>query len=454
MQKRKYLIIITSILFAVVVAIIGFKNQGTSEVTSTKAAGAATEQESGSKAEGTEHGEEKSDLDRSADEMWTAKCEHDILHYTCDECRYELGVVRLSPTVIAENEQPGLIKTTIVGTQPFAKILPLTGEVQLNETKTVHISSPLPGIVSKTIVNIGQKVSAGDILFEIDSPEVAEAKADYLKKIAVLQLARKTAEREANLFAKKISAEVEMQEAKTRQAEAEIELANARTRLTRSGLSSKEIEVLGNSATNTVTGIIAVKAPRNGTVLEGHVNSGEFVESGKELFVLSDLSEVWVWANLKESDALTLNPSASGSKIHAEVSAQGSGGKKYQGTLDVISGMMHEQTRTVRARITISNSEGLLRPGMFVNVKLLLPGGENVVTVPKVAVLADEGRIFVFVHKEGDYWIRRPVTLGETFGDQVIIRNGLTSGQKIIADGSFLLKSDVLRKKMGAGCAD
>ena len=452
MKKRKNLIIITAILFVVVVAIIGFRNQGTSEVTSTKAAGADTEEQTGSRAEATEHGEEKSDLDRSVDEMWTAKCEHDILHYTCDECRYELGAVKLSPTVIAENEKPGLINTTLVGTQPFSRVLPLTGEVQVNDTKTVHVSSPLPGIVRRTMVNIGQKVSAGDILFEIDSPEVAEAKADYLKKMAVLQLARKTAEREANLFAKKISAEVEMQEAKTRQAEAEIELANTRTRLTRSGLSSKEIELLGNSATNTMTGIIAVRASQNGTVLEGHVNSGEYVESGKELFVLSDLSEVWVWANLKESDAIALNPS--GSKIPAEVSAQGTGGKKHQGTLDVISGMMHEQTRTVRARITASNAEGLLRPGMFVNVKLLLPGGENVVAVPKVAVLADEGRTFVFVHKEGDYWIRRPVALGETFGDQVIIRNGLTSGQKIIADGSFLLKSDVLRKKMGAGCAD
>jgi len=452
MKKRKKLIIITAIFFLAVVAIIGFRNQGTSEVTSTKTEDSATEKQTGSGAKATEKGDEKSDLDRSVGEMWTAKCEHGILQYTCDECRYELGAVKLSPTVIAENEKPGLINTTLVGTQPFSKVLPLTGEVQLNETKTVHVSSPLPGIVRRTMVNIGQKVSAGDVLFEIDSPEVAEAKADYLKKMAVLQLARKTAEREANLFAKKISAEVEMQEAKTRQAEAEIELANTRTRLTRSGLSNKEIELLGNSAANNVTGVIAVRAPRNGTVLEGHVNTGEYVESGKELFVLSDLSEVWVWANLKESDALTLNPS--GSKIPAEVTAQGSGGKKYQGTLDVISGMMHEQTRTVRARITISNSEGLLRPGMFVNVKLLLPGGENVVTVPKVAVLADEGRIFVFVHKEGDYWIRRPVALGETFGDQVIIRNGLTSGQKIIADGSFLLKSDVLRKKMGAGCAD
>jgi cobalt-zinc-cadmium efflux system membrane fusion protein len=452
MKKRKNLIIITTILFLVVVVIIGFRNQGTSEVTSTKTAGSAAEEQTGSGAAATEHGEEKSDLDRSVDEMWTAKCEHDILHYTCDECRYELGAVKLSPTVIAENEKPGLVNITLVGTRPFSKILPLTGEVQLNETKTVHVSSPLPGIVRKTMVNIGHKVSAGDILFEIDSPEVAEAKADYLKKMAVLQLARKTAEREANLFAKKISAEVEMQEAKTRQAEAEIELANTRTRLTRSGLSNKEIELLGNSAANTVTGVIAVRAPRNSTVLEGHVNTGEYVESGKELFVLSDLSEVWVWANLKESDALSLNPS--GGKIPAEVSAQGTGGKKHQGTLDVISGMMHEQTRTVRARITVSNAEGLLRPGMFVNVKLLLPGEENVVAVPKVAVLADEGRTFVFVHKEGDYWVRRPVTLGETFGDQVIIRNGLTSGQKIIADGSFLLKSDVLRKKMGAGCAD
>jgi cobalt-zinc-cadmium efflux system membrane fusion protein len=451
-MRNKKLMIITFILCGVIAVTIGFWTQRASVVTENKGISTAQAAQKNDEPKGEEHGEKKSDLDRSIDELWSAKCEHGILQYTCDECRYELGAAKLSPTVIAENEKPGLIKTTLVGTQPFSKILPLTGEVQLNETKTVHVSSPLPGIVRRTMVNIGQKVSADDVLFEIDSPEVAEAKADYLKKMAVLQLARKTAEREANLFAKKISAEVEMQEAKTRQAEAEIELANTRTRLTRAGLSSKEIELLGNSATNTMTGVIAVRAPRNGTVLEGHVNSGEYVESGKELFVLSDLSEVWVWANLKESDALTLNPSSS--KIPAEVTAQGSGGKKYQGTLDVISGMMHEQTRTVRARITVSNAEGLLRPGMFVNVKLLLPGGENVVAVPKVSVLADEGRTFVFVLKEGDYWIRRPVTLGETIGDQVIIRNGLTSGQKIIADGSFLLKSDVLRKKMGAGCAD
>ena len=84
----------------------------------------------------------------------------------------------------------------------------------------------------------------------------------------------------------------------------------------------------------------------------------------------------------------------------------------------------------------------------------MLSGTGDAVAIPKIAVLADAGRTFVFVHKEGDYWVRRPVSLGETLNDYVEIKDGLSIGQKIIADGSFLLKSDVLRKKMGAGCAD
>jgi cobalt-zinc-cadmium efflux system membrane fusion protein len=115
---------------------------------------------------------------------------------------------------------------------------------------------------------------------------------------------------------------------------------------------------------------------------------------------------------------------------------------------------MNAQTRTVKARIRVENKEGLLKPGMFVNIQVLLPGGHNVIAVPQIAVLSDEGRSFVFIHKEGDYWLRRPVTPGDPFNEYVEIKEGLTAGQTIIADGSFLLKSDVLREKMGAGCAE
>jgi cobalt-zinc-cadmium efflux system membrane fusion protein len=192
-----------------------------------------------------------------------------------------------------------------------------------------------------------------------------------------------------------------------------------------------------------------VRAPRAGTVLEGHANPGEYVEAGKELFVVSDLSEVWVWAALKDADLAAV--SAAGK---AEAIIEGPAGIVANGRVDLVSGTVSEQTRTARARIVVANPRGALRPGMFVTVRIAGSDAGAAVAVPKVAVLADEGRTFVFVHREGDYWVRRPVTLGRSLDDKVEIVAGLAPGQRIIADGSFLLKSDVLRSKMGAGCAD
>ena len=92
--------------------------------------------------------------------------------------------------------------------------------------------------------------------------------------------------------------------------------------------------------------------------------------------------------------------------------------------------------------------------GMFASVRVYLPGAEETVAVPKDAVLEDEGRAFAFVHHHGDYYVRRPVTLGRRWAGQIEIRDGLREADTIVAEGAFLLKSDVLRSKMGAGCAD
>jgi len=402
--------------------------------------------------EKAEAGEEKSDLDRTAEELWALKCEHNILQYTCEECRYELGVVKLADTVVADDAKPGIVKVATVAPQSFTKSLFLTGEVKMNESKTVRISTPLQGTVSKIQADIGKYVSAGDALLELDSNEMAEARGDYLKKVSSLNLAKKSAEREANLFAKKVAAEVDVQEAQTKLNEAEIELINANMRLERLGFSKKEIERLANNAASTITGILPIHAPFNGTVLEKNVSAGERVEAGKEVIILSDLSEVWVWADIRESDLPAVQQA--GEKTACEVEVSSAQGRKYQGTLDAVSGKMEEQSRTVKARISVANPDGFLKPGMFVNIRLMLTSSGNAVAIPKVAVLTDAGLTFVFVHKEGDYWIRRPVSLGGAFNEYVEIKDGLAAGQKIIADGSFLLKSDVLRKKMGAGCAD
>ncbi|MFZ2632746.1 MAG: efflux RND transporter periplasmic adaptor subunit [Desulfosalsimonadaceae bacterium] len=395
--------------------------------------------------------EELPDLDRPVDELWAAQCEHNIPQYTCDECRYELGVVKVSDTVINGDGKPGIITVAKTASMNFSKPLRLTGEVRLNEAKTVRVSSPLQGVIKTIPADIGGRFTAGDVLLNLDSDEVADAKAEYMKKAGALALARKTADREAGLFAKKISAEVDVQEAENRLTEAEIELRNAEIRLERLGFSKHDIGRLAGDA-SAINGILPVNAPITGTVMEKYASAGERVEAGKEIILLSDLSEVWVWANIREADLPLLQ--TQDAAIACEIEMPGAEDKTYPGALDVISGQMNAQTRTVKARIRVENKDGLLKPGMFVNVRVLLPGSGNVIAVPQIAVLADAGRSFVFVHKEGEYWVRRPVVPGDPFNEFIEIKEGLTIGQMIIADGSFLLKSDVLRGKMGAGCAD
>lgn len=407
----------------------------------------AEHKEAGHEEAGHDHGAEASDLDRPVEEMWEARCEHNILQHQCDECRYEIGTVKLDPTLFGDN---GLIRTGYPEKRQERHLeRTFSGEVQLDDTRTVRVASPVSGLITRRFATPGVQIEAGAPLFEVDSPEVAEAKSTYLKAAAGLNLAVKTAEREARLFSQKIAAEVDVQEAKAKRIEAEAEMATARGRLMRLGLAKADIEHISTkNGASFLDGLVTIRASKTGTVIEGNPATGERVEAGKELLTLSDLSTVWVQADVKEADiAIVGNTSGGEAKIDAL-------GRSFGGRLDTVSGRLSETTRTAKARFSVHNAEGLLKPGMFVSARLLLPGKGESIVVPKVAVLADEGRTFVFTHKEGDYWVRRPVTLGARLNGVVEIASGLSPEQQIITDGSFLLKSDVLRSKMGAGCAE
>ncbi len=404
-------------------------------------------QEGGDQADIPDHMAKVSDLDRPVDEMWAASCEHDIPQYQCDECRYEIGMVKLDAALMGDN---GLVRTGFPEKrQGRHEERSLPGTVQLDETRTVHVSSPLTGLITRGFTTPGDRVEAGAPLFEVDSSEVAEAKGIYLKAMAGLNLAVKAAERETLLFSRKVAAEVEVQEAEAKRTAAETDFAAARSRLLRLGLTKNEIEGISTkNGAAALSGLVVIRASRAGTVIEGHAAPGEHAETGKELLTISGLDSVWVMADLKDSDLSTVaNASGGAAKIDAL-------GRSFSGRLDTITGSVNKETRTAKARFSVANTDGLLKPGMFVSVRLLLPAEGDILVVPKIAVLADEGRTFVFTHKVGDYWVRRPVTLGARFDGLVEIKSGITAEQQIITDGSFLLKSDVLRGKMGAGCAE
>ena len=132
--------------------------------------------------------------------------------------------------------------------------------------------------------------------------------------------------------------------------------------------------------------------------------------------------------------------------------------RSFPGALDRLGGTIDEATRTIRARVVVDNRDGALRAGMFARVRLQLDGEATAIVVPEEALLEDEGRPFLFVRAttpgDAEYFVRRPVRPGRSAEGRVEILAGLQEGQTIVTKGAFLLKSDVLRAKMGAGCAD
>jgi cobalt-zinc-cadmium efflux system membrane fusion protein len=192
----------------------------------------------------------------------------------------------------------------------------------------------------------------------------------------------------------------------------------------------------------------------DGLVLTLHAVPGETAKTDQSLVTVGDNSTVWVWADLYDRDLPSVARGQAARRLEASVSVKAYPDEEFAGTVDLVTQAMEESSRTVKVRIEVNNKDGRLLSGMFANVKLFLPGTDEALTVPRNSVLEDEGRSFVFVRHLGDYYVRRPVTLGRTWGGWVEVTKGLQQGQDAVAEGAFLMKSDVLRSKMGAGCAD
>jgi cobalt-zinc-cadmium efflux system membrane fusion protein len=234
----------------------------------------------------------------------------------------------------------------------------------------------------------------------------------------------------------------------------EIRARAAREKLVRLGLSSAEVQALPGRGAAAGRGALVLRAPAAGVVLEMHAVPGELVRPDQSILTVGDLSELWLWADLYEDQLGRVVTGAAKGSLRAGVAVKAYPGEVFPGKVDFVGPTMDEKTRTVKVRIGLQNPGGKLRAGMFAAVQLYLPGEDEALAVPRAAVLSDEGRAFVFVHQEGEYFIRRPIETGRSSLDWVEVKKGLSGGETLASAGAFLLKSDVLRSKMGAGCAD
>ncbi len=400
------------------------------------AEGGHAEQGHAEHAEG-EHGHsERSDLDRPADELFAARCEHNVPTHQCDECRYEVGVVRVVPDLI----DGGLVQVASVASRKLDSPIRFTGEIRFDERRVAHLAPVVAGAVRRVLVDVGERVRAGQPLVELDSADLAGAQGASLEAASALRLAEREYERQRELRDAKVASEKEYLNARE-----SFEAARARAEA-----ASRSLAGLGGGG----AGRYVIRAPIAGTVLEMHAVTGEFVESGREIMLVGDTAGLWVWVDLFEKHLDAVSTAQRSGNLTATVKVDAYPGETFVGTLDHVGQVMDEASRTVKARVSLANPGGRLRPGMFADVTLHPEGARDALAVPATAVLSDAGRDFVFVRHDGEYFLRRPVTRGISNGDFLEVAGGLSPGQEIVTVGAFLLKSDVLRSKMGAGCAD
>ena len=390
--------------------------------------------------------------DRTMEEIATFHCEHEIPAYKCNSCRYEVGVVNISDSLLKSSEAgEALVNTQRVIRSGIGSSMEVMGELKLNENATVHISPRVPGIIRSVHVDSGSQVKKGDVLFVIESIEFGQAVSAYQRSWSLTLLSKKNVDRKKSLYEQKIISEQKLIDTKMIYEKHKTELYAAEQTLKILGLSKNKFSDLRNS-TNIIASQLFIRAPIDGTIIDRHATVGELAEPGNDAMVLADLNTVWCMVDIYEYNLAQLLEAYQRGTVKTEVLVQ-SFKRSFTGTIDYVAATMNDQTRTIKVRVNVRNDESLLRPGMLCKANIHLNNKIQAIVIPKSALLTDEENSFVFKHWKENYYVRRPVIKGHEYSAGIGIIEGLNAGETIVTKGAFLLKSDVLREKIGAGCA-
>lgn len=350
------------------------------------------------------------------------------------------GLVRLSREALSTIG----LQLVKVEQRAMGALVHTTAILKPNADRLAHVSPRIPGRVVQSLVTLGQQVRQGERLLILDSVELGEAKSTFRKAMARLEVARSGYEREQRLYEDgKIASEKEMLEAKGGYLEAKAEFEAAEERLHLYGLSQAEIERV-DPAHDPEVSLFAVTAPLSGTVVEKHLTLGELVGPETAVCTIADLSSLWIILSIYEKDIPSVHP---GQPVEVAVDAYP--GRKFQGTLTYVGAMLDEETRTAEARVEIDNGAGELKPGMFARVALQTEVFSEALAVPAVAVQREGKGQVVFVAQDDTSFVRRTVQVGRTFDGWIEITEGLQAGEQVVAQGSFILKSELAKASFG-----
>jgi len=321
------------------------------------------------------------------------------------------------------------------------------GVVSLDERRTARLGAVVDGVIAEVLVQPGDRVEAGAVLARILSDRFHDVWADYFTATARrrhaeagLSYAQTAAGRAERLVADRALAEQELERVRAELSAAEEELVSARADVRRTeqdllhyGLTpSADAEPRENEH-------VPVRTPFAGAVIERLASPGAAVTLGEPLLVVSDLSRVWISAEVDEDDLHRLTAPES---VEFRVTAWPD--EVFTATLTTIGDVINPETRRVTVRAETDNADGRLKPEMFATLTVASGTPRELLVVPAAAVQELGGESVVFVETGPGECRRRRVATGAAFDGDIEVREGLEAGEMVATEGAFLLKSALI----------
>lgn len=352
-----------------------------------------------------------------------------------EEGHAEEGEIQLTSQQMVEQG----LKVAVASTGLVEKLTTLPGKLVVNTDQQAQISPNFSGYVEQVNVALGQSVQKGQTLAVLILPELIDQQANLRMAQANLDLARKDYQREQQLWSQGISAKQDYQRAENAYRQAQITVQSSQARL----------NALGASGTN--NGRFLIKAPISGVISKKDIVVGENVQLADQLFVIENLKDLWLEFNLPNTSNIQLQV---GQILNFKTNGSD---QNYQAKVQTLNPEADLQTGRLQVRAKVTTQADVLRPNVLVNVFVTDAQAKTALRVQKKALQQVEGKPVVFVIESEEKGLvhlkAQPIEVGVSSqdGQWLEVISGLTEGQKYIADGSFLLKSELEKDEAGHG---
>lgn len=303
---------------------------------------------------------------------------------------------------------------------------PLTARVRIDERNAARIGSPLAGQVTDVFVELGQRVTKGQALFRVMSGDIAGLRSDAAKASADLDVARAEYQRVHDMVKLGLAPGKDELMASARRRQAELSLGGAEARLRALRVATR------NDNEFTVT------APRAGIVVEKNLLPAQEVSADGALIQIADVGDVWVVADVFESDAAGL---AVGTP--SRVTTPAWPGFSAEVPVASVSAVVDPVRHTVQVKARLANAAGILRPNGYADVRFRMQIPPRAVEVAATAVVSDGATQYVYVEASPGHFIRRSITAGPVRDGNVIVNSGLRVGERVVQEGGILLDNQL-----------